>query len=58
MKNGEFILRVGDEEVNFNLTKTVRFTNDDKGTCILIVSSPQLVKYCMIWLHKILWRNV
>ena len=34
VKNGELKLRVGDEEVKFNLTKTMRFADDDKGTCM------------------------
>ena len=33
VKNGELILRVGDKEVKFNLTKAVRFSDDDKGNC-------------------------
>ena len=36
VKNGELTLRVSDEEVKFNLTKTVRFVNDDKTTCMRI----------------------
>ena len=31
VKNGELTLRVGEEEVKFNLTKTMRFSNNDKG---------------------------
>ena len=27
-------MRVGDEEMTFNLTKIVRFSDDDKGTCM------------------------
>ena len=38
VKNGELTLRVGDEEVKFNLTKTVRFADDDKGTCMRVDS--------------------
>ena len=38
MKNGELILRIGDEEVKFNLTKAVRFVDDDKGNCIRVDS--------------------
>ena len=37
-KNEELTLRVGDEEVKFNLTKTVRFADDDKGTCMRVDS--------------------
>ena len=29
---------VSDEEVKFNLTKIVRFANDDKGTCMRVDS--------------------
>ena len=36
MKNKELTLRVGDEEVKFNLTKTVRFADDGKGTCMRV----------------------
>ena len=38
VKNGELTLRVGDEEVKFSLTKTVRFVNDYKGTCMRVDS--------------------
>ena len=38
MKNGELTLRVGDEEVKFNLTKIVRFVDDDKGTYMRVDS--------------------
>ena len=38
VKNGELTLRVGEEEVKFNLTKTVRFVNDDKKTCMRVDS--------------------
>ena len=31
-------LRVGDEEVKFNLTKNMRFVDDNKGTCMRIDS--------------------
>ena len=31
-------MRVGDKEVKFNLTKTVRFADDNKGTCIRVDS--------------------
>ena len=34
MKNGELTLRVGDEEVKFNLTKNERFVDNEKGTCM------------------------
>ena len=34
MKNRELTFRVGDEEAKFNLTKTVRFADDDKKTCM------------------------
>ena len=34
VKNGELTLRVGDEEVRFNLTKNVGFSDNDKGTCM------------------------
>ena len=32
MKNGELTLRADVEKVKFNLTKTVRFADEDKGT--------------------------
>ena len=38
VKNGELTLRVGDEEVKFNLIKTVRFSNNDKRTCMRVDS--------------------
>ena len=38
VKNGELTLRVGDEEVKFNLTKTMRFGVDDKRTCMRVDS--------------------
>ena len=38
MKNKELTLRVGDEEVKFNLTMNVRSANDDKGTCMRVDS--------------------
>ena len=38
VKNGELTLRVVDEEVKFNLTKTVRFGVDDKRTCMRVDS--------------------
>ena len=38
VKNGELTLRVSEEEVKFNPTKTVRFVNDDKKTCMRVDS--------------------
>ena len=38
VKNGELTLRVSDEEVKFNLTKTVRFADNDRRTCIMVDS--------------------
>ena len=38
MKKGELTLRVSDKEVKFNLTKTLRFSDDDKGTCMRVDS--------------------
>ena len=38
MKNGELTLRVGDEEAKFNVTKTVRFVDDDKRTYMRVDS--------------------
>ena len=38
VKNGELTLRVGNEEVKFNLTKTMRFSDDDKRTCMRVDS--------------------
>ena len=38
VKNRELTLRVGDEEVKFNLIKNVRFVDDDKGTCMRVDS--------------------
>ena len=38
VKNGELTLRVSDEEVKFNLTKIVRFTDNDRRTCIRVDS--------------------
>ena len=35
-KNEELTLRVANEEVKFNLTKNVRFFDDDKGTCMRV----------------------
>ena len=35
VKNRELTLRVNDEEVKFNLTKTMRFSNDDKRRLIV-----------------------
>ena len=38
VKNGELTLGVSDEEVKFNLTKTVRFADDEKITCMRVHS--------------------
>ena len=38
MKHGELTLRVGEDEVKFNLTKTIKFTYEDKGTCMRVDS--------------------
>ena len=38
VKNGELTLRVVDEEVKFNLAKTMRFIDDDKRTCMRVDS--------------------
>ena len=38
VNNSELTLRVGDKEVKFNLTKTVRFVDDDNGTCTRVDS--------------------
>ena len=38
VKNGELTLRVGDKEAKFNLTKTVRFPDDDKVSCMRVES--------------------
>ena len=51
VKNGELTLRVGDEEVRFNLTKTMRFFNDDKRTCMRVdslIPSINEVLHCMV----------
>ena len=38
VKNGKLTLGVSDEEVKFNLTKTVKFTDDDKRSCMRVDS--------------------
>ena len=38
VKIGELTLRVGDEEVKFYLTKTVKFSDNDKITCMRVDS--------------------
>ena len=38
VKNGELTLRLSDEEVKFKLIKTLRFVDDDKGTCMRVDS--------------------
>ena len=44
MKHGELTLRISEEEVKFKPTKTVKFTDEDKGTCIKIDILIPLVK--------------
>ena len=34
VKHGELTLQVGEYEVKFNLTKTIKFVDEDKGTCM------------------------
>ena len=46
VKNKELTLRVGDEEVKFNLTKNVRFANDEKGTCMRVDSLIPSIDNC------------
>ena len=43
MKNGELTLRVDVEKVKFNLTKTVRFADEDKGTYMRVDSMIPLI---------------
>ena len=38
MKNRELTLRVGDEEMKFNLTNNVRFADDEKIDCMRVDS--------------------
>ena len=54
MKNRELTLRVGDEEVKLNLTKTVRFANDEKRTCMRVDS---LIPFTGDVLHDMIKRD-
>ena len=38
MKDGELTLRVGDDQVKFNLYQSLKFAGDDKATCMRIDS--------------------
>ena len=53
VKNGEFVLRVDDEKVKFNLPKIVRFADDDNITCMRVDSLIPLIEV----LHDMVERD-